>query len=171
MLCVKKYEQSAMNRMMSNTRLLIRLAVLASLAIISCSPTKETETMPTNAKYAEGQVWKYRTRPGEEGSLLVIGKITETVSEPTYGIYITGVRVKNPYAASGYQEVLPHAPVTGAVLDTSVTERVDTTFALNGFDDGYREWKAAYDADKGGVFTIPVSEVVETIEQVVNQNR
>jgi hypothetical protein len=155
---------------MSNTRLLIRLTVFASLAIVSCSPTKETETMPTNAKYAEGQVWKYKTRPGEEGSLLVIGRITETVSEPTYGIYITGVKVKNPYSPSGFQEVLPHAPVTDAVLDTSVTERVDTTIALDGFDDGYDEWKSAYDADKGGVFTIPVSEIVEAVEFAVAQS-
>ena len=130
-----------------------------------------TNGTPINGRYAEGQVWKYRTRPGEEGSLLVIGRITETVSEPTYGIYLTGVKIENARAARGFQDVLPHAPVTGAVLDTSVTERVDTTIALDDFDEAYGEWKAAYDADEGGVFTIPVSEIVGTIEYAASQAR
>jgi hypothetical protein len=115
---------------------------------------------PPGPVYAEGQVWEYRTRPGEEGSRLKIQKI-ETVPGfeargPVYHVSVTGVRL-GPRIAP----MLPHLPVSRQTLDASVTRRSEEEIAALPFEEGIAEWRRA----EGGVYTISVAEIVATAEQ------
>lgn len=109
--------------------------------------------------FAEGQVWEYNTRPGETGSLLRIAKVDH---DPKLGdvfhISIVGVKIKGP---RGIVTELPHAPVARGTLEKSVTKRSNSNVSFPDFQPGYAEWKSA----KGGVFNVPVAEVVGFIEQ------
>ncbi|HEX8216248.1 MAG TPA: hypothetical protein VF577_02170 [Allosphingosinicella sp.] len=145
-----------------------RIEVLGLLAavMLMCG-TGGAEEPQARFDYAEGQVWEYRTRPGEEGSRLRIQRI-ERVGEaasrgPVYHISVSGVRL-----GPGIAPMLPHAPVARETLDASVTrlaERQELSFSSA--DPGIAEWRAA----RGGVFTIPVAEIVATAEQAIARGR
>lgn len=112
-------------------------------------------------RYAAGQVWEYRTRPGDEGSLLKIQRI-ETIGpadggERVYHISVIGFRLRNP----DMQPVLQHSPVSRETLDASVTRLGDQSVKFPDPGDGIAQWKA----DNGGIFTLPVAEIIEFIDQ------
>ena len=77
---------------------------------------------PTVDRYAEGQVWEYQTRPGDQGSLLKIQKIEVspqfTKSGPVYHVSIIGIH----FDGLPVNGTLQHAPFSRASLDASVTK-------------------------------------------------
>ncbi|MDQ4086925.1 MAG: hypothetical protein M3177_02755 [Pseudomonadota bacterium] len=120
---------------------------------------------PAANQYAEGQVWEYRTRAGEEESLLKIQRI-EALGDPprpVYHISIVGIRFGGPEG----QSELPHLPVSRETLDASVTRLASRTVPFPTPDEGIAEWRSA----QGGVFTIPVAEIVAVAEQAVREAR
>lgn len=122
------------------------------------------------ADFAEGQVWSYKTRPGEEGSKCLINKVE---SDPKLGfiyhISVIGVNIKNPRAPSGVTTELPHFPVSKKTLDDSLVKLVAHSKANPDFMEGYREWRSAFDGGNAGIFTIPVSEIVGVVEKAISQ--
>lgn len=117
-------------------------------------------------KYGIGQAWNYQTREGEEGSYVTIALVEEHEKFGTiYHISIEQVSFRNPNSPTGIQSRLPHAPVTSRTLDDSVTTLItDQVNLLPDISIGYGQWRDA----KGGVFTIPVKDIVKFIEEVVN---
>ena len=109
-------------------------------------------------KYAVGQVWSYRTRPGESQSRLYIVHITECDKVGTiYHVFLDRLSLKLP--KGGVQNVFPHAPVSDKTLDASVIELVETRQTnLPDISEGYQIWREAFDSGGARVFTIPVSE-------------
>jgi hypothetical protein len=75
-------------------------------------------TGPPN-RYAEGQVWAYKTRPQDIGSLVKIQKIEEAPGGTIYHISFIGIHL-----SPSETTVLQHAPVSEQTLDASVTEQV-----------------------------------------------
>jgi hypothetical protein len=106
--------------------------------------------------YAVGQVWEYKTRPGDEGSLLKVQQIDNEPAfaklGPVYHISIIGFHLTNPQMTPA----LPHATVTKAVLDESVTRISSSDAIFPNAQAAVAEWRQA----KGGVFTISVAEIV-----------
>lgn len=122
------------------------------------------------AGYEVGQVWAYKTRPGEEASRIYIAKIDEDATlGKIFHIYVDGLRIKNRRTDSGFQTALPHSPVDESTLDASVTNLVETVEDLPDISEGYAYWKDAYDSGQGGVFNIPVAQIIEYIESIINQ--
>ena len=120
---------------------------------------------PAETRYAEGQVWEYRTRPGEEESLIRIQRIEPFPGAPAaggervYHISIVGLRI-GPERRS---EALPHAPVSRETLDASVTRLAERRADFPSADEGIAIWRA----DRGGVFTIPLAEIAAAVEGVL----
>jgi hypothetical protein len=110
-------------------------------------------------KYVEGQVWEYRTRPQDAGSLLKVQRISMMEAKKVYHISVVGVH----FATPGIAGILPHIPVSDETLDASVTklsaEKRD--FPTSALDEGIAEWRKA----QGGVFTIPMSQIVGIIDE------
>ena len=123
-----------------------------------------------NAKYSRGQVWSYRARPSEEKSRLYIVRVdTNQKLDNIYHIFVDNLSLKNPHAETGIQDVLPHAPVSGKTLDASVIDLIETRDTnLPNISEGYKIWREAFDKGEGGVFTIPVAEIIQYIEDIVN---
>jgi hypothetical protein len=130
-----------------------RNAWFRAFAILAAAIGLSAQTNSTT--YAEGQVWEYKTRPQDAGSLLKIQRVTELNNQQVYHLSVIGVHFRTP----GILAVLPHMPVSKATLDASVTKRSSSTaaFPTTAVDDGIEEWQRA----RGGVFTIPLSEIVD----------
>lgn len=119
-----------------------------------------------DTKYKLGQIWSYRTRPGEETSTIIIAKVERGGVGPIYHIYVKDLKIKTPYYKNGCQEFLPHAPVSDETLDNSVTGLITTDVEnIPDISEGYNQWKS----DKGGVFDIPVKDIIQAIEDAINQ--
>ena len=113
--------------------------------------------------YSEGQVWEYKTRPRDAGSLLKIQKITELDNQKVYHLSVIGIHFRTP----GILGMLLHTPVSKATLDASVTKPSSSTMAFptTAVDEGIAEWQRA----RGGVFTIPVSQIVDIADEQMSK--
>lgn len=122
--------------------------------------------------FTEGQVWAYKTRPGEEKSTLLINKIE---SHPSFGkifhISLSGVKVKDPRFAGGVISELHHVPVSQNTLEKSVTKllRKSQPNPRAEYVELYKEWKKAYDKGMAGMFHNTVSEIVSDTETAINK--
>lgn len=120
--------------------------------------------------FAEGQVWAYRARAGEESSTLLINKIE---SDPDLGaiyhVSVSGVRVKNPHAPSGLTTDLPHFPVSNKTLEQSCIKIVGHGKPNPQYLEGYAEWRGAFNRGNAGIFTISVAEIVDIVESTLNR--
>jgi hypothetical protein len=151
---------------------MIRLApiVVVAMLLAGCnSESPEPESRMEESKYKIGQVWNYNTREGEEASRVFIVRAEPDEKLGTiYHIYIDGLNIQNPHSESGSQDHLPHSPVSEQTLDDSVTTlAIENDPNLPDVSEGYKTWREAFDKGEGGVFTIPVSQIVQYIEDIV----
>ena len=120
--------------------------------------------------FAPGQVWTYTTRPGEQASRIIVCRVE---ADPRLGqivhIHVKGVRLKNKHAPGGVSDQIGHMPYSGDALRKSVTTLESTNAALPSFEEGYREWRSAFDKGGAGVWTAPVSEAITGMESALNQ--
>jgi hypothetical protein len=118
----------------------------------------------TDAKYSPGQVWNYRTREGEELSTITVLRVE---SLPKIGVIVhvrvEGIRLKN-CSGGPSPTTIGHAPFTRDALDRSVTKLVEQGHTLPDFEEGYNNWREAC----GGVYTIPVAEMLKADEATFN---
>lgn len=135
------------------------MAILRSVVLAAVALALSGQAAP--AKYEAGQVWAYRTRPQDAGSLLKIQQVGDFGGSKVYHLSIVGVQFANRQIAG----TLPHIPVSEATLDASVTQRASAqaNFPTKALQDGIAEWETA----KGGVFTIPVAQIIDIIDQQV----
>lgn len=109
-------------------------------------------------RYQPGQVWRYHTRPQDEGSRLKIQRIEVADGTAIYHIALSSIRLRNGQFSS-----VQHLPVSLATLDVSVTElsRDDVQISLGQTDEGIAEWRRA----KGGVFSISMKQIADILDQ------
>jgi hypothetical protein len=150
----------------------ITMSLLLLALIVSCTIDAETQKgqKMKNSKYAAGQVWKYKTRSGEENSLLYIVRIDKHDDlGQIYHIAVDNLSIKNPRVETGISNYLPHAPVSVVTLDSSVISLVEARADnLPDISEGYQTWREAFDKGSGGVFTIPVAEIIQLCENAMS---
>lgn len=120
-------------------------------------------------KFAAGQVWKYKTRPNESDSRVIVVRVDSDDQE--FGniihIYISSVDIPNVDAPGGKTVFIQHMPYDEESLDQSVTELESDTKDLPDYSDGYKLWKDAFDRGEAGVFNVGVSEAVDFVQQSI----
>jgi hypothetical protein len=122
----------------------------------------------TKPDYAEGQVWTYDHRPGEDGSRVVIRKIgVEPEDGEVFHVSILGVKLRNHRVHGGAQPAMHHAAVLRTTLDKSLRELTPATDSDTAWEDGYAVWRQAYDNGDAGVFELTIAEILGYIELVV----
>lgn len=119
------------------------------------------QQIPTTGRYAEGQVWEYRTRRCDEGSLLKIHKVEPYPSADgdgyAYHVSIVGVRLGEPTRITE----ICHVPVSSATLDASVTNLATSRPDFPDPAEGISIWRN----DKGGIFDIAMADVVQCLDE------
>ncbi|WP_343659818.1 hypothetical protein [Chryseobacterium sp.] len=121
-------------------------------------------------QYSAGQEWNYKTRPTEKSSILKILKIEEyPETGKVIHISISGLKIKNPASPTGFAEYFSHIPISEEALDKSVTTlKSETGKKPDSLEmDGYSYWKREFDKGDAGIFTIPVSEIISTMEKSI----
>lgn len=116
--------------------------------------------------FEAGQIWRYRTRAGEDQSRACIARVDMLDNgTPVFHLYLDGVRIANPHVAdgSGIQTCLPHVPVSLHTLQASLTELQASQQPMPDISEGWQQWKDA----QGGIFTITLAEILDTIEQAM----
>ncbi|WP_454047429.1 hypothetical protein [Chryseobacterium sp. Marseille-Q8038] len=121
-------------------------------------------------QYNVGQEWNYKTRPTEKNSTLTILKIEEyPETGKVIHISISGLKIKDTSSTTGFADKFTHIPISEEALDKSVTSLKNETgkkpdsLEMN----GYSYWKKEFDNGNAGIFTIPVSEIVSTMEKSI----
>jgi len=121
-------------------------------------------SLQRNVKYSPGQVWAYKTRPGENASTVTILRIE---SLPRVGVIIyvrlDGIKLKNCSGGSS-PTVIEHAPFTREAFDKSVTELVRSSASIPDYEEGYQNWTTHC----GGVYTITLAEMLNVDEATFN---
>jgi hypothetical protein len=117
-----------------------------------------------DSTYSPGQVWSYKTRPGESSSTVTILRVETTPKIGTIiHVRIDGVRFKNCTGGSA-PNTIEHAPFAKSALDKSVGHKLSTVTRLPDFEAGYGDWLAHC----GGVYTITVAEMVGADDATFN---
>lgn len=120
--------------------------------------------MTAPCRFAAGQVWQYRTRPGEEASRAIVGRVeTDDDGQVIVHVKLTELRLVSPHAPEGFYPSLSHVPVAEEAFASSVIAPVSEPPDLAEFEDGYQMWAE----DHGGVFTISLARIVEVTEQAM----
>lgn len=117
-----------------------------------------TMTFTLNAmELLPGQVWKYKTRQGEQASTLTILKV-ESYKDlgSVVHIRVDSIRMINPLKGNVVTDI-PHLPFKEDAVQKSVTEMVRISSAIPKFQEGYDTWKSAYLTGKAGAFDTTVS--------------
>jgi hypothetical protein len=137
------------------------IALLAILGLCACSGgDADGSNAVVLAEFQEGQAWSYHTRRGEEDSILVIGRIEDLDGQRVVHIQVRGVSIPN---RQGTSEVVGHLPISEAALRESVTALAVGRLDQDLFEEGYSEWRRA----RGGVFTVTVEELVDSLERLM----
>lgn len=132
------------------------MRLLIALILLMFAPLAAIAAPEGAPRYGAGQVWEYRTRPADEGSLLRIHSIEQFTSGEIYHISLIGLAYGRGMADGG---VFGHMAVSRETLDQSVTRLSDSPAAFPDPTEGIAQWRAA----NGGVFTIPIAEIIDGV--------
>lgn len=145
-----------------------RLLRISLVCLVLCQPAPglslpapcAAPQAATDPKFAPGQVWAYRSNPGEEGATITILRV-QTLGKVGTLVHVRlgGVHFNNCQGQT-LADNLPHAPFARAALEESVTKQIGRVAVLPDFEEGYRDWLQHC----GGVYTLPVARMVALVE-------
>lgn len=152
--------------MMPDRRILLPYLGLLVLGPVACMRDASKE----ETEFAPGQVWRYETRPGEEASRIVVCRVEPGTRLGTIvHVRVEGVAIRNPAAAAGVARFIGHMPFAARSLRDSVVALETVRTSLPAYEEGYETWKAAFDEDGAGIFTVSVAEGIDFVEQTLNR--
>jgi hypothetical protein len=118
----------------------------------------------TDTTYSPGQVWSYKTRPGEGSSTITVLRVE---SLPVVGVVvhirIDGFQLKN-CSGGPAPTTIQHAPFSKTAIDKSVTRLLKSSSNLPDYQAGYEDWLRHC----GGVYTISIAEMIDADDATFN---
>ena len=119
-------------------------------------------------EFREGQEWKYKTRPNETKSTLIILKVEEYEGVgAVVHISVDGLSIKNVEKPESPHSDISHMPFVADSVRKCVTELLGYS-EIPDFTEGYECWKEAYENGDAGFFTVTVAESVEFMEETLS---
>jgi hypothetical protein len=124
----------------------------------------------TESRYKVGQKWSYKTRPHEEKSYFIVVKVE---NHPKMGnivhVAIRDLKMKNPRSPDGVSERVNHMPFAEEAIKKSAIKLLKEKVELPDYEEGYKMWKEAFEAEQAGIYTITLAEAVDVMEATLNQ--
>src|SRR3989442_7845641 len=103
----------------------------------------------TESKYKVGQMWSFKTRPGEEKSYFIVVRVE---THPKLGniihIAVRKLKMQKPHSPDGISEDVNHMPFSEEALNKSAVKMLKDKVDLPDFKDGYQMWRDAFDAGR-----------------------
>lgn len=142
-------------------RIMVVTMGLFSFLFGACSKQR-SGSEPIASKFRPGQVWNFKTPKNQPNAKLTILRVENAGKVGTVvHIALSGVSYGNG------QTNISHLPFAESAVDQSVTTLERESGPVPNFSEGYRLWREAFDAGKGGVFTITVAETFDAITGAV----
>jgi hypothetical protein len=110
------------------------------------------------SKFHPGQVWAFTPPANQPNARLTVLHVENGGKLGT----IVHVAISGVSYGDG-QTNIQHLPFAEAAVDRSVTILEHESEPVPDFSAGYREWRQAFDAGKGGIFTISVAEAFDAV--------
>jgi hypothetical protein len=149
---------------LASTLCLFTLLVVTTYGVTQRSELKDT----TESRYKIGQVWTYWTRSNEKKSSFVVVKIEK---HPTLKniihIALRGLKIRKPNG--NFIGTIGHLALTESAVDGSGAKLLTEKAHLPDYKEGYRLWREAFDAGRGGAYTVSIAQAVEEIEANLNR--
>jgi len=148
------------------------LALIAALVLASPAPPQRSPTVNAGADgFAAGQVWSYRTRPGEARSRVSVCRVdAQTSAGAVVHVQVEGVVIRDPAAAGGVSTTAGHLPLTAEALRESVVALERGVARCAGFEEAHASWRAALEAGRAGAFHVSVSETLDVLQRAVDRS-
>lgn len=108
-----------------------------------------------------GQTWKYKTREGEEDSRVFIFKIDNFNSEIIVHSSVSNLKIPNATSVG-------HLPISAKAFLNSVTELEKMDHKTPKIEEGYHDWKQAFDDKKAGVFDVDIKDIIDYVENTLS---
>jgi hypothetical protein len=122
--------------------------------------------------YATDRSWAgvdVQDRRGEEGSRVVICRVEDDAKFGQIAhIHVNGLRMEVPHVPDGPIEEVGHMPYAADALRGSLVA-VESMGDIPAFENGYRQWRDAFERGKAGVWTAPVAEAIAGLEAGMNR--
>lgn len=116
-------------------------------------------------EFVPGQVWAYRDAVPET-SRVVIGRVDRLKEMTIVSVSVTDAPIPT---ANGPLQTIGHMPFEEAALRSSLTGLEGNTQVPAAFAEGYATWRAAFDENRAGAFTLSVPDAVGYIKQIIEQ--
>jgi TonB family protein len=147
--------------------------LLLLLSVVLTSASLTVAAQETEAKYKPGQKWSYKTRPGEEDSYLIVLKVDK---DPKLGniihIALRKLKMKNELSPDGsVSENVNHMPFSQEALEKSGLKLLEEKTDLPDFAEGYQLWREAFEAGRGGIYSMTVAAAVNVMEAGLNERK
>jgi hypothetical protein len=151
------------------------LALLAALVLASpAPPPRAPRASPAESglrTFEAGQVWSYRTRPGEARSRAVVCRVDAATSAgPIVHVQVAGVAIRNPAADGGVTTIAGHLPLTADALRGSVVALEAGGARCAGFEDAHGAWREALAAGHAGVLHVGLAEALDVLQRAVDRS-
>jgi hypothetical protein len=145
--------------------LAIALPSVRANAQVGILPKKDvTLKESTDEKFRVGDVWEYQTRKGEKHSRITILRVDESPELGTIvHVGVDNVRLANCHGGPEPDSV-PHMPFARKALEGSVAKKVASDQPLPDYEEGYREWREAYEQKHAGIYVVSVADAVSVAE-------
>ena len=119
----------------------------------------------SDKKLKEGQIWKYKTRPGEENSTITILKIERITGEngrPVTIVFvqINGLKIRDIYRPDVQVDHIQPYPFQMKTLFNSLTQLVSENNKIPDFEATYNKWRGG----KGAYLVVNIIKVINDFE-------
>jgi len=115
------------------------------------------------AELRPGQVWSYKTRPGEAASTLTVLKIEQYKDlGQVVHLRVDRIQIQNPLKGNVVTDI-PHLPFKELAVRQSITKLVHQVPSVPEFQEGYDTWKKAYLQGQAGAFETTVSATLDAM--------
>ncbi len=135
---------------------------LLSLLFGGCSK----QPAPPASKFQAGQVWVFTPPTNQPNARLTVLRVESGGKLGT----IVHIAISGVSYGDG-QTRIQHLPFAEAAVERSVTTLERESGPVPDFADGYRQWRQAFDAGKGGIFSITVAEAFDAVTGIVRDHK
>ena len=142
-----------------NHTFLITMGLLSFL-FGSCSKQPPAANQPTS-KFHAGQVWAFKPPADQPNAKLTILRVEDGGKVGT----VVHIAISNVSFGNG-QTAIPHLPFAESAIEQSVTTLERESGPVPDSAEGYRLWREAFDAGKGGVFSITVADAFDAVTSI-----
>jgi hypothetical protein len=144
------------------TRTLFIAMGLLSFLFGGCSK----QPAPPTFKFHAGQVWAFTPPTNQPNARLTVLRVESGGKLGTIiHIAISGVSYGDG------QTQIQHLPFAEAAVERSVTTLERESGPVPDFAEGYKQWRQAFDAGKGGIFTITVAEAYDAVTSIARDHK